>query len=115
MSQAGIKPVYAWDILEGCIRGSEIARALSEQVYITIDLDVLDPSVMPAVGTPEPGGIGWYELMGLLREVCAARQVVGFDIVELCPQLGPPACAYLAAKLAYTLIGNILYGGRELR
>jgi agmatinase len=62
---------------------------------------------MPAVGTPEPGGIGWYELLGLLREVAQAKRIVGFDLVELCPREGPVACAFLAAKLAYKMIGYI--------
>ena len=82
-----------------------IVDALSDEVYITIDLDVLDPSIMSAVGTPEPGGLGWHEIMRILRRVCTKRRVVGFDIVELCPAEGPAACAYLAAKLAYRLIG----------
>ena len=83
----------------------QIIASLSSEVYITIDLDVLDPSIMSAVGTPEPGGLGWYELLGLLREVAGAKHVVGFDLVELCPGEGPPACAFLAAKLAYKLVG----------
>ena len=66
---------------------------------------------MPAVGTPEPGGIGWYQLLGLLREVARERQIVGFDVVELCPGEGPAACAFLAAELAYKLVGYIFYGG----
>jgi agmatinase len=83
----------------------KIISALSKEVYITIDLDVFDPSVMPAVGTPEPGGLHWFEVLHLLREVARHRQVVGFDLVELCPREGPSSCAYLAAKLVYKLIG----------
>jgi agmatinase len=113
ISRAGITPFYAPELISGQIGLQQIVAALSQQVYITIDLDVLDPSVMPAVGTPEPGGIGWYEITGLLREVCRARQVVGFDLMELCPQQGPASCAYLAAKLAYKLVGYIFYGGRQ--
>jgi agmatinase len=108
----GITPFYATDLVSGQVAG-KIVAALSQQVYITIDLDVLDPSVMPAVGTPEPGGIGWYDLLGLLREVARARQVVGFDLVELCPGQGPVACAFLAAKLAYKLIGYSFYLSRD--
>ena len=83
----------------------DIAAALSDEVYVTIDLDVLDPSVMAAVGTPEPGGMGWYEMLRLLRRVAATKRIVGFDVVELCPQQGPVACSFLAAKLVYKLIG----------
>ena len=82
-----------------------IVSALSEEVYITIDLDVLDPSIMSAVGTPEPGGMGWHETLELLRHVAAKRSIVGFDLVELCPNEGPTSCSFLAAKLAYKLIG----------
>ena len=83
----------------------EILSSLSEEVYITIDLDVLDPSIMSAVSTPEPGGMGWYEILSLLRQVGEQKKVVGFDLVELCPKEGPVSCAFLAAKLAYKLIG----------
>ena len=62
---------------------------------------------MSAVGTPEPGGLGWYELLDLLREVSKSRRIVGFDLVEFCPAEGPLACAFTAAKLAYKLIGYI--------
>lgn len=82
-----------------------IISALSPQVYITIDLDVFDPSLMAAVGIPEPGGLGWQEALALLRAVSRRHQVVGFDLVELSPREGPNACAYLAAKLAYKLMG----------
>lgn len=82
-----------------------IAAALSEEVYITIDLDVLDPSIMSAVSTPEPGGLSWHEVLRILRHVAQEKHIVGFDLVELCPREGPPSCAFLAAKLAYKLIG----------
>ena len=82
-----------------------IVSALSQEVYITIDLDVLDPSIMSAVGTPEPGGLSWHEVLRILRQVAQEKHVVGFDLVELCPKEGPSSCAFLAAKLAYKLIG----------
>lgn len=87
-----------------------IVAGLPDPLYVTIDLDVFDPSSMAAVGTPEPGGLDWWELIGLLRRVCAARRVVGADIVELAPAQGPEACAFTAAKLAYTLLGYALLG-----
>ena len=78
---------------------------LSENVYISIDLDAIDPSIMSAVGTPEPGGMLWHEILALLRAVSRKANIVGFDIVELSPPEGPAACAFTAAKLAYKLIG----------
>jgi agmatinase len=83
----------------------EIIRTLTENVYVTIDLDVFDPSIMAAVGTPEPGGLLWDQVLSLLRTVARDRRIIGFDIVELCPDQGPEACSFLAAKLAYKLIG----------
>lgn len=83
---------------------SAIGDGLSGHVYISVDLDVLDPSLMPAVGTPEPGGLGWHEALGLLRYIAERKRIAGFDIVELAPGEGPGACAYTAAKLAYKLM-----------
>jgi agmatinase len=86
----------------------EIIDSLSERVYITIDLDSFDPAQMAAVGTPEPGGLWWDEVVELLAEVAKARQIVGFDVTELAPDEGPRSCAQLAAKLTYRLIGLAL-------
>ncbi|HNT34441.1 MAG TPA: agmatinase [bacterium] len=82
----------------------ESLRILPDQVYISIDLDGLDPSIMPAVGTPEPGGLLWEETLDVLRMVCRMKKVVGFDIVELCPMPGWVAPDFLAAKLCYKLL-----------
>lgn len=81
-----------------------VTGTLNEQVYVTVDLDVLDPSVMPSTGTPEPGGMGWYELTTLLRKVAMERQIVGFDVVELCPNPSVKAPDFLAAKLIYKIL-----------
>jgi agmatinase len=81
-----------------------VLESLSESVYITIDCDGLDPSIMPAVGTPEPGGLSWYETLTLLRRVVEARRVVGFDVVELCPIPGLVAPNFLCAKLIYKIL-----------
>jgi agmatinase len=83
----------------------EITASLRDNVYVSIDLDVFDPSIVPAVGTPEPGGMQWHEVLNLLRTVTLHKRVIGFDLVELCPEEGPASCAFLAAKLAYKLIG----------
>jgi N1-aminopropylagmatine ureohydrolase len=81
-----------------------VVDSLSENVYITIDCDGLDPAIMPAVGTPEPGGLTWYELLGLVRRVMQSRRVVGCDIVELCPMPGNVAPNFLCAKLVYKIL-----------
>ena len=77
---------------------------LTENVYITIDLDVLDPSVMPSTGTPEPGGPDYYELLHFLQKVVRERNVVGFDVVELCPSPENKAPDFIAAKIIYQLL-----------
>ncbi|MDO8340286.1 MAG: agmatinase [Candidatus Burarchaeum sp.] len=86
----------------------EILRGLGEEVYVTVDLDVFDPSIMPAVGTPEPGGLLWEEVLPLLREVARKKKVVGFDVMELAPLAGNVAPDFLAAKLTYKMIGYSL-------
>ena len=82
-----------------------IAEMLSDAVYITFDLDAFDSSVISALGTPEPGGLHWDEVSDLLETVAHRRRIVGFDVTELAPSLGPRANAQLAAKLTYRLIG----------
>ncbi len=77
---------------------------MTDQVYITIDLDVLDPAIMPATGTPEPGGMNWYTLTNYLMTVFENKNVVGFDIVELAPIEGLHAPQFLAAKLYYKML-----------
>jgi agmatinase len=84
---------------------SRVISALSSTVYVSIDLDVFDPSIMSAVGTPEPGGLSWQQVLNLLRAVSTSKKIIGFDLMELCPREGPTSCAFLAAKLAYKLIG----------
>jgi agmatinase len=83
----------------------KIIDSLGDKVYVTIDLDVFDPSIMSAVGTPEPGGISWHQALSLLKAVSEQRKIVGCDVVELSPDQGPAACSFLAAKLIYKLIG----------
>ena len=82
----------------------DIVRLLSRNVYVSIDLDVFDPAIMAAVGTPEPGGMDWYQVTSLLRAVAEERHIVGFDVTELSPGEGPASCAYIAAKLVYKLL-----------
>ncbi len=82
----------------------KVLAALKGNVYVTIDLDVFDPSIMPSTGTPEPGGLLWYEVLNLLRPVFRKTNVTGFDIVEMCPNKINKAPDFLAAKLVYKLI-----------
>jgi len=77
----------------------------TKNVYITIDLDVFDPSIMPSTGTPEPGGLTWYDVIDLLEKVFKNKNVVGVDVVELCPNEYNKAPDFLAAKLIYKIIG----------
>lgn len=78
---------------------------LKDDVYVTIDLDVFDPAIMPSTGTPEPGGLGWYDVLAFLKKVAEKRNVVGFDVVELCPSKHNKSPDFLAAKLVYSLLG----------
>jgi agmatinase len=85
-----------------------ISKIKTERVYISIDIDGFDPAVMPAVGTPEPGGLQWMETLRLLKEVGRHKNVVGADIVELCPIPGNVISDFACAKLAYKLAGYCL-------
>jgi len=81
-----------------------VVDSLDETVYITIDVDGLDPAIMPATGTPEPGGLSWYETLALLRRVIERKRVVGCDLVELSPIPGMAAPNFLCAKLIYKIL-----------
>ncbi len=87
---------------------TKIIRAIkTDAVYLSIDLDVFDPAVMSAVGTPEPGGCGYNEVVDFLKVLCRRKKVIGFDVVELCPRQGEVVSDFTAAKLAYHLMGLI--------
>ncbi|WP_299777920.1 agmatinase [uncultured Formosa sp.] len=77
---------------------------MTGNVFITFDLDALDPSILPSTGTPEPGGLFWYETLDFLKKVFAEKNVVGFDIVELCPNKKEKSSDFLAAKLYYKML-----------
>jgi len=85
----------------------EVLSHLTDDVYLTLDLDVLDPAIMPAVGTPEPGGFNWYETIRFLRLLSQNKRIVSFDVVELSPQPGNVAPDFLAAKLIYRIMGYV--------
>ena len=76
-------------------------------IYVTVDVDCLDPSLMPSTGTPEPGGLTWYPMIEALSKVCGERRVIGFDVVELAPIKGFHAPDYTAARLVYQIMGLI--------
>jgi len=102
----GKKMFFAHNIHDSDKWINNAVRLLTDSVYITIDLDVFDPGIMPSTGTPEPGGLGWYQVMKLLASVSKSKRIVGFDIVELCPSKHK-APDFLAAKLIYTLLSYI--------
>lgn len=110
-----VKTFYASEVrdsLADVTRG--IVSSLSGKVYLSIDLDVFDPGIMPAVGTPEPGGLDWFEVIDILRDVMRADcELVGYDIMELSPIAGIVAPEFLAAKLCYRMMGWILAGREE--
>jgi len=101
---------FAKDIYKSNTWIEKTLLKLSNKVYITIDLDVFDPSIMPSTGTPEPGGLLWYETLAFLRQVFEKRDVVGFDVVELCPNEKNKAPDFLVAKLIYKLL-SYKFGG----
>lgn len=95
----------AEDIQQGDKWMDKVVSRLTRKVYITVDLDVFDPSIMPSTGTPEPGGMGWFPMLKLLRKVISGRNLIGFDIVELCPIKDNRAPDFLAARLLYKILG----------
>ncbi len=96
-------PVWECPRDGGPLPAHDILAALSDDVYVSVDLDVFDPSLMSAVGTPEPGGLNWTQVVSLLRGVGESRRIVGFDVCELAPAEGPVACSYTAARLVAKL------------
>ena len=98
------KCYFAEDIYGNNDWMDEAIAQLTDQVYLTIDLDVFDPSIMPSTGTPEPGGLLWNQSIQFLKKLFLQKEVVGFDIVELAPIKGLKAPVFLAAKLYYKLL-----------
>lgn len=102
-----VKIFHARDIVEKANTNwiDDAVSSLSQDVYISFDVDSLDPSVMPSTGTPEPGGLSWYDVTSLLRKIFQEKNVIGMDIVELSPIAGLLGPDVLAAKLAYKAVG----------
>ncbi|MFH1744635.1 MAG: agmatinase [bacterium] len=104
-NQSRIKTFWAKDKKNWQIE--EIVKNLKNKVYISFDVDVFDSGIMPSTGTPEPGGLDWYEALDVLRAVCAKRQIIGADFVELAPIKNFHAPDFLVAKLIYRFIGYL--------
>ena len=109
-----IKIFWAKDISDNDKWFNDAISKLSKNVYITIDLDGFDPSFMPSVGNPEPGGLQYYQTLKFLRQVCNKRNVVGFDVVELCPNKKHVSSDFTAAKIIYKLIGYVFENNKKL-
>ncbi|MFH1258025.1 MAG: agmatinase [Candidatus Micrarchaeota archaeon] len=101
-----VRTFYAKDMGEWDL--NKIVDSCSEKVYISFDIDAFDSSVMPATGTPEPGGVYWRQVVGILQAISNRKKIIGADVVELLPTPGLHACDFLAAKLAYKIIGCAL-------
>lgn len=98
------KTFYAHDMVTDDFWMGNVIDQMTDTVFITFDLDAFDPSIMPSTGTPEPGGLLWYETLDFLKKVFEEKNVVGFDIVELCPNEADKSSDFLAAKLYYKML-----------
>jgi agmatinase len=107
MKEASVKTFFAHSMFRDPNWINQICESLHDDIYITIDLDVLDPAFMPATGTPEPGGLSWQQLLEIIRTVSTRCRVRGLDVVELAPIPGLVAPDFLAAKLIYRIMGYL--------
>lgn len=98
------KVFFAHEMIEDDFWGDTAIDCLTENVYVTVDLDAFDPSILSSTGTPEPGGLLWYETLDFIKKVFENKNVVGFDIVELCPNENDKSSDFLAAKLYYKML-----------
>ncbi|CAM4123739.1 agmatinase [Zobellia nedashkovskayae] len=104
------KTFFAHDMAQDEYWMDKVIEAMTDNVLITFDLDAFDPSIMPSTGTPEPGGLFWYETLEFLKQVFEEKNVVGFDIVELCPNPSEKSSDFLAAKLYYKMLSYKFMG-----
>lgn len=107
MKRSRIQPITARDCQSSDDWVDRVLNALGENVYITIDIDGFDPAFAPGTGTPEPGGLDWYQVTGLLRLVAAEKCIVGADIVEVMPLPGQVVTEFLAARLAFKIMSYV--------
>ena len=108
------KTFFAHDMATNDYWMEDVIDQLTGNVFITFDLDAIDPSLMPSTGTPEPGGLFWYETLEFLKKVFEAKNVVGFDIVELCPNTQDKSSDFLAAKLYYKMLSYKFLSNDEI-
>jgi len=113
LSEARVPFFPARQILDEEQIVDSILEALSPRVYLSVDFDVFDPSEMPSVGTPEPGGLGWHRVLNIIRRVAQEKEVVASDFVELSPIPDNVAPDFLAAKLIYKTIGYVFFAGKQ--
>lgn len=104
IKKSDIQTFYIHSILNNNAWKKQVVQSLGNYVYLTIDLDGFDPSIAPAVGTPEPGGLLWYDVIELIKMVAKSKYLIGCDIVELSPQPNSIITDFLAAKLVYKII-----------
>ncbi len=107
------KTFFAHDMVKDEYWMDKAIDLLGENVFITFDLDAFDPSVLPSTGTPEPGGLLWYETLDFLKQVFEEKNVVGFDVVELCPNENERSSDFVAAKLFYKMLSYKFMGENE--
>jgi agmatinase len=112
-SEAGVPIVWGHELPLALERFDQLLATLPDIVYLTFDIDYFDPSLVPATGTPEPGGGDWYATLALLRRLFATKRVVAMDLVELAPIPGQTASDFLAAKLVYKCLGYWRIGRRS--
>jgi agmatinase len=105
-----VRPIVSFDAVEivpDGVRSIELPPTFPTDVYLTVDIDGLDPSICPATGTPVPGGLGWYQTLAIITAIAGRRRIVGFDVVELAPIPGTHAWEYSAAELVHRVMGII--------
>ncbi len=103
-----VRVFFDYELSQDASKLDHWLKQLKGPVYVTVDLDVFEPGLMPAVGTPEPGGLHWYRALSILKQVGAQCSVIGADVVELCPIPGLVGPDFLSAKLVYKMIGYFL-------
>jgi len=108
----GVRYLDADQLVPRGIESFELPADFPERVFFTLDVDGMDPSVLPATGTPVPGGLGWYQTLGLFESVARQRRVIGFDLLEFAPIAGFHAFDFAAALLVYKMMGIVQRNAR---
>jgi agmatinase len=103
----GVRYIDADRLVRERIDAIELPGDFPPRVFFTLDVDGVDPSVLPATGTPVPGGLGWYQTLGLFESVARQRRIIGFDLLEFAPIRGFHAFDFAAAQLVYKLMGIV--------